>query len=157
MALLAERILVAVETEHGSRHLVRVAAELAVSVDAELQLLHVRSVRSTLQGRPVTPAQREALAVEGRRVLDALAAVAAASGGTPAATHLRLAERIDDALARAQTDLGADLLIVGAGRGRTVGRLLGGGAAGTVRRAPGSVLVVRDPDAVVGADPSGAG
>jgi universal stress protein E len=141
-----ERILVAVDTREGSRHVVRVAAELAAALDADLHMVHVRSTRATVQGRPVTPAQREGMQDEGTGLLEELSEEAARAGRGVAAQHLRLGERIDRELVDAQAELGAGLLVVGVGRGGTVRQLLsGGGATGTVRRSPGSVLVVRDP------------
>jgi universal stress protein E len=141
-----ERILVAVDTLEGSRHVVRVAAELAAALDADLHMVHVRSTRASVQGRPVTPAQRESMQGEGAALLEDLAEEAARAGRGVAEQHLRLGERIDRELVDAQAELGAGLLVVGVGRGGTVRQLLsGGGATGTVRRSPGSVLVVRDP------------
>jgi nucleotide-binding universal stress UspA family protein len=142
-----ERILVAVDTPEGSRHVVRVAAELAAALDADLHMVHVRSSRAPVQGRPVTPAQRESMEDEGAGLLEALAQEAERAGRPVVEQHLRIGDRIDRELVALQERLGAGLLVVGVGRqGGTVRQLLaGGGATGTVRRSPGSVLVVRDP------------
>jgi nucleotide-binding universal stress UspA family protein len=142
-----ERILVAVDTPEGSRHVVRVAAELAAALDADLHMVHVRSSRATVQGRPVTPAQRESMEDEGTGLLEALAQEAERAGRPIVEHHLRIGDRIDRELVAVQDQLEAGLLVVGAGRqGGTVRQLLtGGGATGTVRRSPGSVLVVREP------------
>jgi nucleotide-binding universal stress UspA family protein len=142
-----ERILVAIDTPEGSRHVVRVAAELAEALDADLHLVHVRSTRATVQGRPVTPAQRDAMEQEGTRLLEQLAAEAADAGRAPSDQHLRVGDRIDRELVTLQAELEAGLLVVGVGRkGGVVRQLLtGSDASGTVRRSPGSVLVVRDP------------
>lgn len=147
MSKFTERILVAVDTPEGSRHVVRVAAELASALDADLHLIHVRSARSTVQGRPITPAQRETMEDAGGRLLEGLAAEAEAAGRPVVEQHLRIGERIHRELVDAQAELEAGLLVVGAGKGGTASRLLSsaGGATGAVRRSPGSVLVVRDP------------
>jgi nucleotide-binding universal stress UspA family protein len=146
MQQLTSRILVGVDTPADSRHLVRVASRLASSLDAELHLVHVRLTRSTVQGRPMTPAQRDSQQQEGEQLLAALAEQAAAVGGEVAGQHVRFGERIERELVRAQEQLAAGLLVVGTSRDAGVARrLLGTPVSGTVRRSPGSVLVVREP------------
>jgi nucleotide-binding universal stress UspA family protein len=148
VSTFTERILVAVDTPEGSKHVVRAAAELARALDAELHLVHVRLTRSTVQGRPITPAQKEGMEVDSDRLLDGLAEEAERAGRAPAQRHVRLGERVETELVRAQAELAAGLLVVGVGHGGgTVRRLFGdlGQTTSTVRRSPGSVLVVRPP------------
>jgi nucleotide-binding universal stress UspA family protein len=146
MAMLTDRILVAVDTGPDAHHLVRVAAELAGALDAELHLVHVRLARSTVQGRPMTPAQREAGQAEAEALLAALTGEAEAKGATVAQHHVRFGEHIERELALAQEQLEAGLLVIGSSRrGGVARRLLGTPSAGAVRRSPGSVLVVREP------------
>jgi nucleotide-binding universal stress UspA family protein len=146
MPQLTSRLLVGVDTPADSRHLVRVATRLAAALEAELHLVHVRLTRSTVQGRPMTPAQRSTQQAEGERLLAALAEEAVAVGGQVAGQHVRFGDRIEQELVRAQEELAAGLLVVGTSRGGGVARrVLGTPVAGTVRRSPGSVLVVREP------------
>jgi nucleotide-binding universal stress UspA family protein len=150
VSTFTERILVAVDTPEGSRHVVRAAAELAAALGADLHLVHVRLTRSTVQGRPVTPAQKDAMHGASEDLLDALAGEATRAGRAPVELHVRLGERVETELVRAQAELEAGLLVVGGGRGGgVVRRLFGdpGPTASTVRRSPGSVLVVRPPAA----------
>jgi nucleotide-binding universal stress UspA family protein len=146
MPQLTSRVLVAVDTTEGSRHVVRVAAELAQALGAELHLVHVRLTRSTVQGRPMTPAQRETGQREAQQLLDRLAEVAREKGVTVAGTHVRFGDRVERTLTLAQEELSAGLLVIGTTRGGGVARrLVGTPVSGTVRRSPGSVLVVRQP------------
>ena len=146
MSTLTDRILVAVDIGADARHLVRVAAELATALDAELHLLHVRLSRSTVQGRPMTPAQRETGQEDAEALLAALAEGAETKGATIAQQHVRFGEHIERELAQAQDHLEAGLLVIGSSRrGGVARRLLGSPSAGAVRRSPGSVLVVREP------------
>lgn len=80
MPTLTDRILGGVDIGDDARHLVRVAAGLAGTLDAELHLLHVRLARSTVQGRPVPPAQRETGQHEAETLLAPLAEEADAKG-----------------------------------------------------------------------------
>lgn len=146
MAALTHRVLVGVDASSDAAHLVRVSTELARHLGAELHLVHVRLTRSTLHGRPMTPAQREAQEAEGRQLLDRLAAEARTGDFEVTETHLRFGDRVDTELTRAQQELQAGLLVVGRSRtGGVASRLVGSPASATVRRSPGSVLVVREP------------
>lgn len=146
MPELTSRLLVGVDTPPDSHHVVRVAARLAVLLGADLHLAHVRLTRSTMQGRPMTPAQRETQQHDGEALLEALAGEAVDVGAAVAGRHVRFGERIERELAMLQDELDAGLLVLGASRGGGVARrLLSSPVSGTVRRAPGSVLVVRPP------------
>ena len=146
MTTLTDRILVGVDIGVDSRHLVRVAAELAGALDAELHLIHVRLARSTVQGRPMTPAQRETGQHEADALLAALAEEAETKGTAVTQHHVRFGEHIERELALAQDQLEAGLLVIGSSRrGGVARRLLGTPSSGAVRRSPGSVLVVREP------------
>jgi nucleotide-binding universal stress UspA family protein len=149
MTTLTDRILVGVDTGADARHLVRVAAALAGALGAELHLVHVRLARSTVQGRPMTPAQRETGQHEAETLLATLAEEAEEAeeaGSAPTRTHVRFGEHIERELARAQEQLEAGLLVIGSSRrGGVARRLLGTPSSGAVRRSPGSVLVVREP------------
>ena len=146
MPQLTNRVLAGVDTPADSRHLVRVAARLASLLDAELHLVHVHLTRSTVQGRPMTPAQRETQTKEGEQLLAELARDVADVGGEVAGQHVRFAEHIERELVRVQEKLAAGLLVVGASRdGGVARRLLGTPVSAAVRRSPGSVLVVREP------------
>ena len=146
MTTLTDRILVGVDAGGDSRHLVRIAADLATALGAELHLVHVRLTRSTVQGRPMTPAQRDSGEQEARALLTSLTEEAEAKGATVAETHVRFAEHIERELVLAQEQLAAGLLVIGSSRQSGVARrLLRTPVSGAVRRSPGSVLVVREP------------
>jgi nucleotide-binding universal stress UspA family protein len=146
MPTLTSRVLVGVDTGGDSRHLVRIAAELAGTLGAELHLVHVRLTRSTVQGRPMTPAQRETGSEAAETLLADLAEEAAQKGTPVTDTHVRFGEQVERELALAQEQLEAGLLVIGSSRqGGVARRLLRTPASGAVRRSPGSVLVVREP------------
>jgi nucleotide-binding universal stress UspA family protein len=146
MQTLTTRVLVGVDAGPDARHLVRIAAELAGALGAELHLVHVRITRSTVQGRPMTPAQRETQEAEAQALLAGLAEEAEHKGTPVTRSHVRFGEQIERELALAQEQLEAGLLVIGSSRqGGVARRLLRTPASGTVRRSPGSVLVVREP------------
>jgi nucleotide-binding universal stress UspA family protein len=143
------RVLVGVDRSGSSTAALAAAAELCRATTSELHLVHVRSTSSTVTGRPVTPEQGSRMEAEAAVVLARATDVVEAGGGEVSGTHVRFAERVERALALAQEELEAGLLVVGSRRGGSVARSLlgGGGATGTVARAGGSVLVVRAPSA----------
>jgi nucleotide-binding universal stress UspA family protein len=146
------RVLVGVGRSGSSTAALEAATELCRATTSELHLVHVRSTSSTVMGRPVTPEQGSRMETEAAVVLARATDVVEAGGGEVSGTHVRFAERVERALALAQAELEAGLLVVGSSRGGTVARSLLGasGATGTVARAGGSVLVVRAPSAAQG-------
>jgi nucleotide-binding universal stress UspA family protein len=144
MAVFPTRILVGVERSRASDLAVDVAAELSRATGSELHLVHVKIIAGTIASRPVSSASQERLTDEGEALLADVRRRIEEGGGEVAGTHVRGGTSIDRALVHAQEELGAGLLVVGAsGTGAVAQRLAGGISTGTVRKAPGSVLVVR--------------
>jgi nucleotide-binding universal stress UspA family protein len=144
------RIVVGVDGTRASEYALDAARELSTATGSELRLVHVKLTRSSLRGRPMTPALRETLEQEGASLLDRMRKRVEGDSGVVAGTHLRFGDRVERELVRAQAELGADLLVIAASRsGSLAQRLFGSGPtvapAGTVRAASGSVLVVREP------------
>lgn len=139
------RILVATDGSEASGAALAAACQLARATESELHLAYVVLTSSTIRGRPMTPAQREALEGEGARALDDASREARDRGCEVAAEHLRFGTRLDLALLRVQEDLEAGLLVVGSGSsGNLAQRLLSGeGDTGVLRRSTRSVLLVR--------------
>jgi nucleotide-binding universal stress UspA family protein len=144
--LFPTRILVGIDHAPTSTGAVTAATELARTTGSELHLLHVKTTSSTVRGRPVTPGQGDRMEAEAATLLAAATDVVHQHGGEVTATHVRFGEQVGRVLAQAQGELEAGLLVVGSGpRGSTARTLLAASpASGVVRRAPGSVLVVRD-------------
>jgi nucleotide-binding universal stress UspA family protein len=146
-------IVVAVDRSAAARAALEAAAELSRATSSPLHLVHVATTSSTVLGRPVTPAQADAIESEGRALLAEANERVRALGGDVESESVRRAESVDRALVQVQDELGAGLLVIGATTGGTVARaLLGSTPTTAVRRSPGSVLVVRaserghDPD-----------
>jgi nucleotide-binding universal stress UspA family protein len=146
--LFPTRILVGVDHSPTSTDAVVAATELARATGSELHLLHVKTTSSTVRGRPVTPGQGDRMEAEAAALLAAASGTVGERGGEVTATHVRFGERVSRVLAEAQGELDAGLLVVGSGPGGTTARALlaTSPASGLVRRAPGSVLVVRGGD-----------
>jgi nucleotide-binding universal stress UspA family protein len=152
MSLFPTKVVVGVEVSNAAANAVDAARELCALSGSELHLVHVKLTRSSLRGRPLTPAQREAMEQEGQALLERTRTWVEDQGGAVAATHLRFAEQVESELVRAQEELGAGLLVISASRSPSlVQRLFGSGTvsapAGPIRPSPGSVLVVREPAA----------
>jgi nucleotide-binding universal stress UspA family protein len=140
-------IVAAVDRSAAARAAVDAAAELARTTDSRLYLVHVATTSSTVLGRPVTPAQGEALEAEGRQLLAEASERARELGSRVEDALIRRGESVDRTLVAVQAELGAGLLVVGATSGGTVARaLLGAAPTRAVRSSPGSVLVVRTDD-----------
>jgi nucleotide-binding universal stress UspA family protein len=137
-------IVVAVDRSAAARAAVDAAAELARATDSPLHLVHVATSSSTVLGRPITPAQAEALDADNRALLAQASERVRELGVEVASESVRRGESVDRALVDAQGELDAELLVVGASSGGTVARsLLGTTPTTAVRRSPASVLVVR--------------
>jgi nucleotide-binding universal stress UspA family protein len=137
-------VIVGTDGTPESRHALEAAVEIARATGSPLHLLHVKLTSATLRGRPMTPAQRGGTEDEGERLLAREAEAAEALGIEVAGTHLRHGEHLERTLAAAAEELGAGLLVVGEGAAGRVAELLGSSyGTSTVRRARGSVLVVR--------------
>lgn len=135
---------VGVDGSPTSGRAIEAAVELAELSRSELHLIHVRSSSRGLHGRTPTAGQRERSSDEGERILAAAAGQVEDLGGTVAGRHLRSGAHLAATLATAAAELELGLLVVGDGRSGRLTDLLGtGGAATTLRRTPGSVLVVR--------------
>lgn len=153
MGLLPTKILVAVDTAVASEHALDVAHELSDAIGAELHLVHVKVVSSSLRAprsHVMTPEQRALAEGEAKAVLDRMRERVEQRGGAIADTHVRYGQGIERELVRAQEETGAELLVVPARRaGSLPQRLAGGGSpvtpSGLVRRARGSLLVVHEP------------
>jgi nucleotide-binding universal stress UspA family protein len=152
MPMFPTAIVVAVDRSAAARAAVDAAAELARASDSPLHLVHVATSSSTVLGRPITPAQAEALEADARALLRAASERVQALGGRVASESVRRGESVDRELVAAQAELDAGLLVVGATTGGTVARaLLGTTPTTAVRRSPASVLVVRAPGEEPGA------
>lgn len=144
MTFFPTTVVVGIDGSSASRHALEVAVELVRATDSALHLLHVKVTSSTLRGRPMTPSQREETEGEGRELLDREAAAARELGAEVAGTHLRHGEQLERAMTQAAEELDAGLLVIGEGAsGRLAGLVSASHGTGTVRRARGSVLVVR--------------
>ncbi|MFA9428780.1 universal stress protein [Egicoccus sp. AB-alg2] len=144
MPFLPTTVLVATDGSESSRAALLAAVDLCRATSSPLHLVHAKSTSPTLRGRPMTPGQRTATEDEGEQLLKREAEAAADAGWEVEGTHLRHGDSADRVIGQVQAELGAGLLVVAAGRsGSVAGRLLRPTGAGTVRRAPGSVLVVR--------------
>lgn len=149
MTFFPTPVVVGTEGTSACRHALLAAVELCRATGSPLHLLHVRLLQQGLQGRPPTPAQRERGEAEGQALLERESAVVAEHDLAVSGTHLRHAERIDQAFVAVQEELAAGLLVIGdRGSSGLLARLLTGSAAGsatgTVRRSRASVLVVRE-------------
>lgn len=138
------KVLVGVDRSSGAALALDVGVELATATSSELHLVHVKVLSGMMGGRPVSPATQGSMAEEGEALLAELRRRVEEAGGTVTGTHVRGGSSIDEALARAQEELGAGLLVVGASNtGHVAQRLVGSTSTGTARKAMGSVLVVR--------------
>jgi nucleotide-binding universal stress UspA family protein len=150
MALFPTKVLVGVDGSTTSAYAVDVARELCAATGSELHLVHVKLTRSSLRGRTLNPPQREVMEDEAEALLERLRRRVEEHGGTVAGAHLRLGERVERELTRAQEELGASLLVISASHSGTLAQRLfkpddAQSAPSTVRTSPGSVLVVRPP------------
>ncbi|GGI04587.1 universal stress protein [Egicoccus halophilus] len=145
MVMFPTTVLVATDGTGLSRRALLTAVELCRATSSPLHVVHAKVTSTVLRGRPMTPQQRTATEEEGEQLLAREAAAAAEAGWEVAGTHLRHGERTDRVIAKVQEELQAGLLVIGASRsGSVVERLLTPTGTGTVRKASGSVLVVRD-------------
>jgi nucleotide-binding universal stress UspA family protein len=137
-------VLVGVDTSAAAARAVEVAAEICAATGSELHLLHVKIASGTLSSRPVSPTSQERLRDEGVATGAEIRRRVEERGVPVTATHVRAGSSIERALVHAQAELGAGLLVIGASTNASVGRrVLGSTPIDTVRRAAGSVLVVR--------------
>jgi universal stress protein A len=137
-----QRVLVGVDASMGSRDAVDTAVSLCQATGADLHLVHVKLKSPLLRGRPAPTAATEVLEREGEELLQRSRAYAERVLPVTG-THLRYAQRVDRALASVQGELGADVLVIGAGSSGSDAWYLGRTVTATIRRAPGSVLVAR--------------
>lgn len=147
MTFFPTPVLVGVDETDESRHALLTAVELCLTTGSPLHVVHVKLTSGMIRGRPMAPQQKSLSDEEGRALLESARRAAADAGKEPEECHLRFAENAERALVLLQEELVAGLLVIGEGsRGSLARRLLypGGGAA-AVRRATGSVLVVRPP------------
>jgi nucleotide-binding universal stress UspA family protein len=154
MGLLPAKVLVAVDAATASEHALDTARELCVRIGAELHLVHVKVVSSSMRSPRSavrTPAQRAAAEGEAHAVLSRMRKRVEEHGGTVADVHVKFSKGIERGLAEAQEALDADLLVVpGRRTGPLAKRLSAGGSpvvpTGLIRRARRSVLVVQPVD-----------
>lgn len=144
MTTFAHRVLVGVDASVGSREAVDTAIELCRATGAELHLVHVKLTSAVLRGRPPggPEGQRTTMREEGEGLLRRSREYAERQYPVTG-THLRFGQRVDRVLSHAQDELEAPVLVIGASHAGATGRTLGRTVTGTVRRAPGSVLVAR--------------
>lgn len=152
MTFFPTTVLVGVDSTKESRHAVTAAVQLCLATGSPLHLVHVKLTSGMLRGRPMSPQQRSQSEDEGLMLLEQHGRQAAEAGLEPAKLHLRYAENTEHELARLQQQLVAGLLVIGEGStGGLARRLFGtGGGPSAVRRSPGSVMVVRPPEAGLG-------
>lgn len=144
MALFPTAVVVGTDGSEQSRKALEAAVELCAATGSSLHLLHVKLTDRGLRGRPMTPRQRETTDEEGQRLLEREAQAAAELGLEVSGTHLRYGEQLGPAMAGASGELDAGLLVIGEpSSGRMPQWLSRGYSTSTVRRAPGSVMVVR--------------
>jgi nucleotide-binding universal stress UspA family protein len=144
-----QQILVPVDGSEPSDHALKTAIALARESGGRLRLLHIMDQAAYLPGLDPSGGSSGALfgALQdsGRQILAKAQAAAEAQG--VAADHVflqGLGSRLGDAVAKAATDWGADLIVVGThGRSGPSRLLLGSGAEQIIRLAPVPVLVTR--------------
>lgn len=121
----------------------RTAARLSKKMDAELHVVYVWSLLPLDAPEFVDSTHYETQEEDARQALGAQVRTVEAAGGIVAKTHLRLGVPEREA-AELGEEVGADMVIVGSRRLGFIKRLFSGGEAERIaRRAPCSVLVVR--------------
>jgi nucleotide-binding universal stress UspA family protein len=144
MRTFPTRILIADDGSAEAGKAVDAAVELVRATGAELNLVHVKTSEPTVSGTTVTPARAEQLREEGEELVGRRTAQIGGYGLRLENAEVRTGRSIEAALLRAVSELGADLLVVGArGRGAVRRRALGDLSGRLAREAPCSVLVVR--------------
>lgn len=122
------RILVAVDESAASEAAVRVAAQIAIALKADVSVLH---------------AHKPAFSESGPGTAEGRAVRALTEAGIPARIEVRSGDAADEILAAVRT-LRPDLLVMGSrGRSNVVGMLLGSVSQEVVARAGCPVLLVR--------------
>jgi len=147
-----KKILCAVDFSDTSVHAARLAADLAATCSAGLELLFVAepSAYELPEGVSVPEFSSRRVEQDFRRHVEQRLADLAASlshGGTQADISLRSGLPYREIVKRAE-EIGADLIVLGShGRSGFVHRLLGSVAEKVIRIAPCPVLTVRHPAA----------
>ncbi|CAN5502801.1 hypothetical protein BH10PLA1_BH10PLA1_02110 [soil metagenome] len=141
------RIVVAVDNSEQSQFAIDVAARLAKALHSELSLTHVVHVRPIVQAELIYEQTdfRPICLAGGQHLLDDIAERLAEFG--PVETILRQGDPVTE-IAKAATELGADLLVIGThGRGRFSTAVVGSVAQGVMRKVTCPVLcVAHNPD-----------
>lgn len=144
MQTFPTRILIADDGSPEAGRAVGAAVGLVRATGAELSLVHVKSLEPVVAGTTVTPARVDQLREQGEELVGRRTAEIGEYGVRLEHAEVRLGRSIETTLLRAVSELGADLLVVGArGRGMVRRRALGDLSARLVSEAPCSVLAVR--------------
>jgi nucleotide-binding universal stress UspA family protein len=140
---MSRKILVPIDLEHGEHvdEVLRIAAKLAASGDAQVELLTVIEAAPVIVSQYL-PESYEAMASS--KAEQDLAALAAGLGAAADRwrTTVRFGGTYQEILAHAEK-VGADLIVIGSHKPNVADYLLGSTAARVVRHARCSVYVVR--------------
>lgn len=143
MSIFPTKILLATDGSEDAELASRAALDLANATGSEL---HVLTVGRGYPGHDATPkAADEVLRYGAQDVLDRQVAKIRKEGAEVARTHLRMAERRDEAIVSLAEEIGAGLIVMGSrGLGGMRRALMGSVSDSVVRRAHCPVLVVRE-------------
>lgn len=151
------KILLATDGSEDSARAIEVAVALSEKTGAELHVVHVGqapspSTGTTAHGMSLPGAPYEAVVKSARQLLEGEVERAQQAGGDVAGSHLRIGTPAYEVVGLSE-ELGADLVVVGSGRPRSVRRagasamrraVMGRASDHIVRSAPCPVLVVRE-------------
>ena len=157
MGVLAGRLLLETDGSAEAEHAARTAATISRGIGAELHVVHVGqapspSTGTTAHGMSLPGTPYEAVVKSARQLLEGEVERAQQAGGDVAGSHLRIGTPAYEVVGLSE-ELGADLVVVGSGRPRSVRRagasamrraVMGRASDHIVRSAPCPVLVVRE-------------
>ena len=142
---LYQRILVAVDLNADSMRVARRARELADTLGAELNMVHVvppMLISSAIPSEPVATDALSTVVEVTRNAQRTMLGVARELGLDD--SHWQVAQGdIQEQILRAARELAADLIVIGAHERHGLALLLGSTESGVARRSPCDVLEVR--------------
>jgi nucleotide-binding universal stress UspA family protein len=145
MSIFPTRILVATDGSREAQLALTTAADLAMSTDSELHVLHVGEV--PLVYHPERHAYRthyEEHEREAQQILEAEVERIDGAGATVAQAHLRMG-RADEEIVELAQSIDAGLIVIGSrGQGRLSRALVGSVSESVVRHAHCPVTIVRE-------------
>ena len=144
MALPIRTILIATDLSDASDEVLRSAARIAAVAGAELHLVHAKEQASDLPGMRETAVEMQARMHGSRdRISEQLARTSTTDSIATARLHFDLPHRAIQERAR---QVGADLIVIGPNRDRSLGaRVLGSTADRLIRISDVPCLIVRAP------------